>query len=815
MSSGCPFIYDANGIRHRSGQVFVRVQGQDGALHVMAVRSDNPADWQQTYTTPEGVEVRGSVHIDALEAVQEGFVLADGVMVEVAIESGSGQGRRGRQKFDAGVFERVRVQQGDKVAKALARRAVLNLPGLRDDEHVGESRPWARDVLLAASRELDEGLLGVLRENPPAVLLLAQDATRVDAGELNKRVDAALEMHVSVQRIVGGPSGRADTAELRSSSDPLLRSAYSTLTGDHVELLQGVLSTEPAEARSALLQLGDRTPVVILEELLESEHSGLVKVAAFYALKDAAPDVAARRAVGVLSLAKAEKPMSSDTARLCEVAVSALSETTRAKLAADATAPWLWQKVAVSSVAGTSHHAVIDAVCESKGAHPLARVAAVGRCSDADVLGRVAAGSDKRLAVIAQERFAVVRGETLGARAVQQLSRTLPDASQMRLVAIDIDGTFAADDDTVPDRNKQAVRSFTNSGGTVVFSTTRSAEYALPLAREALGGLGGYLVCDDGSSIIDIRSGVFLRGATPVGESVPKGSVRDGDRWLLEGPDGAEFEAAASVARDLSGPRGVAVLEKTERGVFAVRYGTDKGTTLEDVAALAGVGLDECCVFGDGKVDIAMFEKVRDAGGVVVAVANAQPGVDDHVSVSMRTLSNGQGGVGFVIEALCEGSWPVLEQGVANRAHIKEEVYAQFAVQDGEKLAESLISAGLGHLVEHRRGSTRHGASASHPGHVTFAHPNDFKGREMPAISDSSVSVVGFVKNDMVTALVCAVDDGSGSTTTRADGKTFHITVRTQNGVPPVWSNTAIAGGWERLERDIPIDVVKVRARRR
>ena len=85
----------------------------------------------------------------------------------------------------------------------------------------------------------------------------------------------------------------------------------------------------------------------------------------------------------------------------------------------------------------------------------------------------------------------------------------------------------------------------------------------------------------------------------------------------------------------------------------------------------------------------------------------------------------------------------------------------------------------------------------------------------MPNINDATVSVVGFVDNDMVTALVCAIDDGSGATTTRADGKTFHVTVRTQSGVAPVWSNTAIANGWEQLDSAIRVDAVKVRARKR
>ena len=814
MSANCPYIYDTNGIRHPSGQVFVRQVNADGSQRIMAVRSDVPRGDRTPYTTSEGVAVEGCIGLEEIDEAQAGFIVVAGAEIAVGLERGRTQGRRGRNSFDSGVFPRLKVELGQDGVRALAERALSTLPGLLGDEEVGESRLWARDLLVAASKEVDRGLLGVLRDNPSAVQLLAVASAHIDPQQAVKRVETGLVTHRNVERFASQVAPGIGATELYTSSDPLLRSAYRTLVGDELELLRGVLSTEPVEVRSALLSLGSRAPAVLLEAVLDSDHTALVKVAAFYALLNVAPEQAGSRALGVLSSAKAEQPMSSDTARLCEVAVGALPEVMRARLALDTSAPWLWQKVAVSSLAGSSSSAVIDAVCESRSSHPLARIAAVGRCTDEDVLTRIAGGSDKRLGAVATERLMVVQGVERPAQSARRLDTNLPDAQQVRLVAIDIDGTFASDDDSVPQRNTNGVRRFADAGGVVAFTTTRSAEYALPVAREALSGRDGYLVCDDGASIIDVASGVFLRGATPLGADTPDGTQRTGHTWTLANAGGVSVEDAASIARELSGPRGVVVLEKAGRDGWGLRYGTDKGTTLEDVAGFAGVELHQCCVFGDGKVDVPMFEKARSAGGVVVAVANAQPGVDDHASVSVRTLSNGDGGVGYILDALSAGTWPVLEDQEPNKPVIKEEVYAQYAIVDGGELAASLEQNGIGHLVAHRRGSTFHGGSVARAGHVTFAHPNDFKGQSLPMLRDSTVTVVGYVDTDLATALVCSVDDGSGPTTVRPDGKTFHVTLRTQNGVPPVQSNVEVAKGWTRLEKPLLLNTRAVQGRR-
>jgi hydroxymethylpyrimidine pyrophosphatase-like HAD family hydrolase len=814
MSANCPYLYDTNGVRHPSEQVFIREVLEDGSSTTLAVRSDATHGERRSYITAYGVVVDGHVSLEELPETQVGFVVVDGLEIEVMIEKERSQGRRGRNSFDEGVFVRLRAQHGEAVARTMAARAISALPGLVGDEGAGESRLWAKDVLVAASRELEHGLLGVLREHPGALQLLVP-LPRTNHEELRRRVKEMTHTHRNVERFITETQTKTGEINLSGSADPLLRSAYRTLCGDERELLEGVLSAEPLEARAALLQLGKRVPVPLLEAVLDSDHTTLVKVAAFYALVEASPELAGSRALGVLAAAKAEQPLTNDTSRLCEVAVRALPETMRARLAADSSAPWLWQKVAVSSLDSSTSSAVIDAVCESRSAHPLARIAAVGRCSDEDVLARVADGRDKRLRAAAVERLMELQGLEPPTLTARRLDAHLPDAKQVRLVAIDIDGTFAADNDQVPARNKNAVRAFSDAGGTVAFTTTRSAEYALPLAREALNGRDGYLVCDDGASIIDVASGVFLRGATPIGENAPRDAVRAGHAWTLTGSEAETVDGAALTARQHSGTRGVVVLEKAGRDGWNLRYGTDKGTTLEDVALLTGVGLHECCVFGDGKVDVAMFEKVRSAGGVVVAMANAQPGVDDHPAVSMQTLSNGEGGVGYVLEALSEGVWPTLEEAEPNKPAFKEEVYAQYAVTDVGALRESLEQAGLGQLVEYRRGSSLHGGAVACPGHVTFAHPNDFKGQEMPHLKAAEVTVVGYVDSELVTALVCAVDDGTGPTTTRPDGKTYHVTLRTQNGVPPVQSNAEITKGWTRLEQPLPIATRAVPARRR
>jgi hypothetical protein len=69
----------------------------------------------------------------------------------------------------------------------------------------------------------------------------------------------------------------------------------------------------------------------------------------------------------------------------------------------------------------------------------------------------------------------------------------------------------------------------------------------------------------------------------------------------------------------------------------------------------------------------------------------------------------------------------------------------------------------------------------------------------MPRIKESDVWVVGWVDDPAVSALVCAVGGAEESLTVRPDGSTYHITLRTSAGIPPVVTNHVVRDGWERL----------------
>lgn len=66
------------------------------------------------------------------------------------------------------------------------------------------------------------------------------------------------------------------------------------------------------------------------------------------------------------------------------------------------------------------------------------------------------------------------------------------------MVALDLDGTVVAPDETIPDRVHRAVRAVVDAGVPVVLSTGRSVHATRPVA-EALGLTEGWLVCSNGA----------------------------------------------------------------------------------------------------------------------------------------------------------------------------------------------------------------------------------------------------------------------------------------------------------------------------
>lgn len=775
----------------------------------------------------EGSSISGELTVQDAVALEGAvcFTVLDGERIEVPFEVSHSQGRHGRNRLKGDVFVRLAAEIGAERANKLVELALRNLPG-EGGEGVGESREWVRRTVSAAARVRPGGLLGILHDHPQTLAAFRDERYALSAAERERRVSVTLDSSSAARGLLGR-SWDGTHPELSNSSDPLVRTMHRSLVDDRDVWLEALREEEPVALRAMLLHIGSTLPTEVLDAFVLSDHTAYVRAAALHALREVDAVLAGVRAVGVLAQARDVSPLPPDLGRLCEVAVTALDHTQRVRLAQDADAFWLWQVTAVGTLNESEDAVALAAVATSRRSHPLARIAAVARTTDQAALARLCSDKDARLASAATTRLRELSGEqltTLGSGTVSPHFRAeyTGDPSRIRVAAIDVDGTLARDDGTIHERAVRGVQTFADSGGHVVITTTRAAESALSVARQVLQGREGTVVCDDGMTILDVTTGAILRGPTPLGVDVPPGTERDQHKWVIVPPDTGvvSMSDAARLARTYSSERGsVAVAKAGKAGALALEYATDKGSTLEDVAGFLGVSLAECAVFGDGKVDLPMFEKVLNAGGLTVAVANAQPSIIDSPSIGMVCHGNDSGGIGEVLESLSRGALPLFpaEEAAASarRSGHAREVYSQYAITDGGAVREALREAGISHLVDVERGLTHHGGTPAVPGHVTFAHPNDFKGQAMPVIPDAEVSIVGYVDTPDLSAIVCAVDSGSGPTTTRADGKTFHVTLRTRVGVPPNHTNTVLLNGWTTLETPLPLPTTRVERRSR
>lgn len=788
MSSRCPFVYVEGGLRFQSGDVRVRIEGPNG-VEVVRVATDVPPGRHE-----RGGEVLVSPSYLAEEGFIDAFVLAGGVEVEVTFDPRRSSGKSGRRKVDGDVFEQVRATYGEDTARAYARMALEALPGQKEGRGVGESRAWMKSVVEAAGGVHEKGVLGVLREHQHAYLAYSASRARLGAAEIEQRVEAWLADRAAVR-----------SAGERGQSRGAVRSTARMAAGGYDGWVEALRESDPGVSRAMLNQIGSRLSGRLLESYARHHEDQVVRAAAVSKLREVNPDAARVVAMGVLA-EYVRNPEVVGT-RLVEAAIPALDAGMQERLALDSKAEWLVRVNALGALDDTRDETFKKAALD-RGAHPLVRIAATARVKDSEALVELSRDRDVRVSETALRRRDVgYQSERAEAR--PRIMEVMTHSGEsVKLAGCDLDGTLLDERGRVVERNAEGVRKFADAGGVVCFVTTRSMETAISRAREALDGRDGVLVCDDGMTVCDVQTGALLRDTTPNHDAIPAGWAVRGREVRCEESEVGGFKSA-EVARALSGDGGV--LEVTKSG--SVRYSTEKAETLQYVCGLVGVELSECVVFGDGKVDCGMFEKVTNAGGIAVAVANAQPGVIDHRAVGMVCASNEQGGVGDVLVALSEGSLPHLMRDASTgleQRRPKREVYSQYLVEDGAEIRAQLEEAGLGRLVQVEPGFSHHGGTPGAPGHITYAHPNDWRGREMPSIKDGDVSIVGYVEHPDLTAVVCAVDQGDGPSSTREDGKTFHVTLRTRVGLPPKHSNDVIVDGWTRLEKPIPIRTVAV-----
>ncbi|BDG59673.1 HAD family hydrolase [Caldinitratiruptor microaerophilus] len=294
-----------------------------------------------------------------------------------------------------------------------------------------------------------------------------------------------------------------------------------------------------------------------------------------------------------------------------------------------------------------------------------------------------------------------------------------------RLLVFDIDGTLLSDDRSLPQAVAHALAAARSHGFGVTLATGRELSEAEPVIRQVrpnapVVGCNGALVYDPNTRRIlweaPISRGTALRLAGRLDELGWHYGVCGRDRivvgrrhawrlrlgpwrrlrnwtglvyyvrWLWEWrryvnlevvPDVSRFldtwdepvmnffvwEPAESVVRHL-GPlaKEVSVDPVSPRSVHIMAPGVDKGTGVEVLAGLLGIGMDGVVVCGDQYNDLSMLRRA----GLAVAVGNAPPEVQRQAAWVVP--SNRENGAALLIHRLIRMTARSAEPAAADRS---------------------------------------------------------------------------------------------------------------------------------------------------
>jgi len=263
----------------------------------------------------------------------------------------------------------------------------------------------------------------------------------------------------------------------------------------------------------------------------------------------------------------------------------------------------------------------------------------------------------------------------------------------IRLVALDLDGTLLSSRDGLSEANARAVRRVRDRGVVVVLCTSRWYSLAVGTAREL--GLRAPLICHNGAlvrtldggpdllhlrmdleaarevaafmdgrpetSLVTVDDVSYLRSARAVDPSRLAPGVRPVSRlsdvlfapptaFLLFGKEAVDALEAAFADKYrgvLNIARGYSAAYPHYANVVGAR--ADKGSALRLVCQHVGVDAREAMAMGDAGPDISMFR----IAGCSVAVANAPP----EVQAEAQTVapSNDEDGVAWALERFVLG----------------------------------------------------------------------------------------------------------------------------------------------------------------
>ncbi|MCY8934063.1 Cof-type HAD-IIB family hydrolase [Bacillus atrophaeus] len=235
----------------------------------------------------------------------------------------------------------------------------------------------------------------------------------------------------------------------------------------------------------------------------------------------------------------------------------------------------------------------------------------------------------------------------------------------IKLIAIDMDGTLLNDEQLISEGNRQAIREAEDKGVYVVISTGRTLMTCRELAESLK--LSSYLITANGSEIWDSEFNLVERQllhtdhiqmmwdlknkhntnfwASTV-DKVWRGefpeSITDHE-WLKFGFDIEDDDIRNEVLTELKKNKELEITNSSPTNIEVNALGINKAAALAKVSEKLGFTMENVMAMGDSLNDIAMIEKA----GVGIAMGNAQDIVKE--TADWVTYTNIEDGVAKAI----------------------------------------------------------------------------------------------------------------------------------------------------------------------
>ncbi|WP_263620710.1 Cof-type HAD-IIB family hydrolase [Halobacillus yeomjeoni] len=242
----------------------------------------------------------------------------------------------------------------------------------------------------------------------------------------------------------------------------------------------------------------------------------------------------------------------------------------------------------------------------------------------------------------------------------------------IRLIALDMDGTLLNSDHQVSEKNRQAIKRAKDQGIHVVLSTGRSLSRCRDIADSL--GRSSYIITINGGEIYDkdyqlvernelardeVRRlwelkeehGLYFWSSTVEGifnTHNPFDRELDEYTWLKFGFDIEDEEVRQVILNEVNNNEALEVTNSSPTNIEINPTGVNKAAALMKVCEHLNLSMEEIMAVGDSMNDIAMIHEA----GFGVAMDNAQDKVKEEAD--WVTLSNNEDGVAHAINKVLD-----------------------------------------------------------------------------------------------------------------------------------------------------------------